>query len=110
MYAAEVLLALEELHRREIIFGNLRTSSVVIDEDGHALLSDIGLTYEGLQKLKEKSGGNSFSVLYVPEILKGQSCSKATDWYCFGVFIHEMLVGKPPLWARNRYIRYVTSA
>ncbi len=102
LYAAEVLLALEDLHRREITFCNLRTASVVLDEEGHAVLSDIGLSTEGLRRLRESPGGNTFSALFAPEILKGQTCSRATDWYCFGVLIHEMLAGRPPFWGRSR--------
>lgn len=102
LYAAEILLALEDLHKREIVYGNLRTSSVVINEDGHVMLSDIGLSSAGIINLKNKTAGNNFSVLYAPEVLKGQLCNKATDWYCFGVFIHEMLVGKPPFWSKNK--------
>jgi len=67
------------------------------------MLGNFGLSYSGLKEIKEQPPGDEFSVAYVPEILKGQTCSKSTDWYCFGVFIHEMLTGKPPFWSRTRY-------
>lgn len=48
VYLAEVLLALEDLHKRDIIFRDLKPDNVVLDENGHALLTDFGLSKEGV--------------------------------------------------------------
>lgn len=48
IYLSEVLLALEDLHNRNIIFRDLKPDNVVLDEDGHALLTDFGLSKEGV--------------------------------------------------------------
>ena len=45
-YACEVLLALETLHQNCIVYRDLKPSNVVIDKDGHALLTDFGLSKE----------------------------------------------------------------
>ncbi len=50
MYAAEILLGLEELHRRDIIFRDLKPDNVVLDKDGHARLTDFGLSKEGVNE------------------------------------------------------------
>ena len=44
IYAAEILLALEDLHKRDIIFRDLKPENVVIDAEGHAMLTDFGLS------------------------------------------------------------------
>ena len=48
-YAAEVLLALEDLHRWGIIFWDLKPENIVLDEHGHAKLTDFGLSKEGVE-------------------------------------------------------------
>lgn len=47
-YIVEILLAIESLHERDIIFRDLKPDNVVLDEQGHALLTDFGLSKEGV--------------------------------------------------------------
>jgi len=47
-YLCEIILALEYLHSNQIVFRDLKPDNVVFDEDGHALLTDFGLSKEGL--------------------------------------------------------------
>lgn len=48
IYICEIILALEDLHERDIIFRDLKPDNVVIDELGHAMLTDFGLSKEGV--------------------------------------------------------------
>ena len=45
-YSCEILLAIEELHKKDIIFRDLKPDNVVLDYEGHALLTDFGLSKE----------------------------------------------------------------
>ena len=102
IYASEVLLALEELHRRDIIFRDLKPDNVVFDQEGHAMLTDFGLSKEGVYG-NESAKSFCGSVAYLaPEMLKRQGHGKAVDWYLLGVLIYEMLVGTPPFFSKDR--------
>jgi Protein kinase domain/Ankyrin repeats (3 copies) len=101
-YLIEVLLALQELHRHGIIFRDLKPENVVLDRDGHARLTDFGLSKEGIgdgQLAKSFCG----SVAYLaPEMLRKSGHSRSVDWYLLGVLLYEMLVGAPPYYSSNR--------
>ena len=42
-YLTEILLALRDLHSRDIIYRDLKPDNVVIDDDGPAQLIDFGM-------------------------------------------------------------------
>jgi len=102
IYLAEVLLAISELHSREIIYRDLKPDNVVLDEDGHALLTDFGLSKEGM-KGTEFTQSFCGSVAYLaPEMLRRSGHGRTVDWYLLGVLLYEMLVGIPPYFNRNK--------
>lgn len=102
IYAAEVALALEELHKRNIVFRDLKPDNVVIDAEGHAQLTDFGLSREGVYSATAaKSFCGSLAYL-APEVIRRKGHGKAVDWYLLGVLIYEMVTGAPPYLCQSR--------
>ena len=101
-YICEIALALGELHKHDIIFRDLKPDNIVIDKDGHILLTDFGLSRSGVS---ERGEAKSFcgSVAYLaPEMLNRKGHGKAVDWYLLGVVFFEMLVGIPPYFSNSK--------
>ena len=47
-YAAELVLALEYLHKSGTIYRDLKPENILIDSEGHIRLTDFGLSKSGL--------------------------------------------------------------
>lgn len=52
-YIAQIVIALEYLHKNGIIHRDLKPENLLIDAEGRIKLTDFGLSEMGLKKLKE---------------------------------------------------------
>uniref|UniRef100_A0A7S1FDM5 Protein kinase domain-containing protein n=1 Tax=Noctiluca scintillans TaxID=2966 RepID=A0A7S1FDM5_NOCSC len=95
LYLAEVLLAMEHLHDRQVVYRDLKPENVLLDEDNHAILADFGLSKEGIDGLGATSLCGSTAYM-APEILTRKGHGTSVDIYGMGVFFYEMLCGFTP--------------
>jgi serum/glucocorticoid-regulated kinase 2 len=103
---AEVILALEFLHKNNILYRDLKPENILVDESGHLKLTDFGLC-----KLNFKADDLTRSFVgspeYMsPEILLGKAYNYSVDFYTLGVLFYEMIVGLPPHYNEDKMQMY----
>lgn len=100
-YFAEILLGIEYLHSKKIVYRDLKPENVLIDVDGHIKLADFGLSK--IFKPQERSFSYCGSPEYMcPEILKREGHNHMVDYYTMGALLYEMLTGLPPFYTNNK--------
>ena len=48
LYAAELVLAIEYLHSKGVIYRDLKPENILLDKDGHIRITDFGLSKHGI--------------------------------------------------------------
>ena len=110
-YASIIGLALDYLHKNQIIYRDIKPENVLLEEDGYLKLIDFGMA----KILKDGEKANSFCgtpEYLAPEIITGEGHNRMADWWSYGTLVYEMLFGIPPFFCENveRMYELITKA
>jgi serine/threonine protein kinase/dienelactone hydrolase len=96
-YIIQIAEGLNAAHKADIIHRDIKSSNIMITEDGNVKIMDFGLAkLRGKTKLT-KIGTTIGTIDYMsPEQAQGEEVDRRTDIWSFGIVLYEMLTGKMP--------------
>ncbi|KAM6915408.1 cGMP-dependent protein kinase 2 [Xenentodon cancila] len=90
-----VVEAYAYLHKKNIMYRDLKPENLMLDARGYVKLVDFGFAKEMLRGEKTYSFVGTPEYM-APEIIKNQGHDFAVDFWSLGILIFELLVGSPP--------------
>ncbi|KAJ1558100.1 camp-dependent protein kinase catalytic subunit [Nowakowskiella sp. JEL0078] len=86
-YAAEVVLAFEYLHSKDVIYRDLKPENLLLDSSGHLKITDFGFAKLVPDVTWTLCGTPDY---LAPEIIQSKGYGRAVDWWALGVLIYEV--------------------
>ncbi|XP_061563156.1 cGMP-dependent protein kinase 2 [Cololabis saira] len=90
-----VVEAYAYLHKKNIMYRDLKPENLMLDARGYIKLVDFGFAKEMVRGEKTYSFVGTPEYM-APEIIKNQGHDFAVDFWSLGILIFELLVGSPP--------------
>jgi len=95
IYVAEIALAIDFLHNAGVVHRDLKTTNILLDKDGHAVIIDFGLA-KWLHRTERTNTFCGTPQYMAPEILKKEYYGQEVDWWSLGVLACVLLTNEYP--------------
>ncbi|KAL8719479.1 MAG: hypothetical protein Q9225_003529, partial [Loekoesia sp. 1 TL-2023] len=106
-YIAELILALQHLHKYDIVYRDLKPENILLDANGHIALCDFGLSKANLTKDDTTNTFCGTTEYLAPEVLLDeQGYTTMVDFWSLGVLVFEMCCGWSPFYADDTQQMY----
>jgi serine/threonine protein kinase len=93
----EVAKALDHLHRLGVVHRDVKPTNVLLDEQGHAHITDLGIAaVTGPEDGGVVIHGGGSRGTMSPQQRAGEAAQPGDDVYALGVLLYELLSGRPP--------------
>ncbi|RNE98177.1 protein kinase A, partial [Trypanosoma rangeli] len=102
-YHAELVLAFEYIHGKDIIYRDLKPENLLLDSKGHVKVTDFGFA----KKVPERTFTLCGTPEYLaPEVIQSKGHGKAVDWWTMGILLYEFIAGYPPFYDDTPFRTY----
>merc|ERR1719312_1911383 len=105
-YAAEIVCALGYLHKRGVIYRDLKLENLLLDKNGHIKMVDFGLCKDEIFGGKLTNTFCGTPSYLPPEVVRNMQHGRAVDWWGLGVVMYELLTGHLPFYAEERKMMF----
>jgi hypothetical protein len=93
----EVCAGLAHAHERGVIHRDIKPHNILLDENGHAKLTDFGIARALDTTQATRTGSFLGTALYSsPEQLQGKKATPKSDVYSLGATLYQAATGAPP--------------
>lgn len=93
-YLASIITIFDYLHKKNIIYRDLRPQNILFNKNGYIKLADFGLAKKMESDVTFTMCGNP--EYYSPEMIRKTGYNKSTDYWSLGILLYEMLIGCTP--------------
>ena len=97
-YIIEILIAIEFLHKNNMVYRDLKPENILMDKEGHIKITDFGLS-KILDDMNDKVFTLCGTPQYIaPEVIYKKGYDKGIDWWSLGCILYEFLTGSLPFY------------